>query len=131
MPPPISGLTTPYAPAAPSRYACDAALTPCLILSAAYHPNAHLVPSRHASDASYHPYAHIVPSRHASNSTLHPYACRPQDVTPMQPPISTLTTPYASAPPPLTILMLLQHPQPSLYLILSAAYPPYAQVSYT
>ncbi|MBW0529805.1 hypothetical protein O181_069520 [Austropuccinia psidii MF-1] len=34
----------------------------------------------------------------------------PQDVTPMLPPISTLTTPYASSPPPLKILMLLQCP---------------------
>ncbi|MBW0479077.1 hypothetical protein O181_018792 [Austropuccinia psidii MF-1] len=41
----------------------------CLILSAAYHPYAHAVPSRHASNTSlilntaYHPYAPAVPSR--------------------------------------------------------------------
>ncbi|MBW0546142.1 hypothetical protein O181_085857 [Austropuccinia psidii MF-1] len=62
-----------------------------------------------------------VPSQHASNSAYHPYACSalptcllnpphtgliltllkpPQDETMMPPPISALTTPYASAPLP-------------------------------
>ncbi|MBW0520464.1 hypothetical protein O181_060179 [Austropuccinia psidii MF-1] len=52
----------PYTPAAPSCYTSDSALTPlCLILSAAYHPYACVVPSQHASDAAYHPWAHGVP----------------------------------------------------------------------
>ncbi|MBW0462566.1 hypothetical protein O181_002281 [Austropuccinia psidii MF-1] len=56
----------------------------------------------------------------------------PQDETTLLCPISTLTTPYASAPPPLTIPMLLRHPQdmpgmpPSTCLILSTTYHPYA-----
>ncbi|MBW0506786.1 hypothetical protein O181_046501 [Austropuccinia psidii MF-1] len=79
-----------YTPAAPSRYA-SAATPPCLpsptltfllipqylpqtppspllmlpptcpILSSAYHPNAHSVPSRYASDASTTPYASAPP----------------------------------------------------------------------
>ncbi|MBW0473625.1 hypothetical protein O181_013340 [Austropuccinia psidii MF-1] len=36
---------------------------------------------------------------------------QPQDETKMLPPISALTTPYASTPPPLTILTLPWHPQ--------------------
>ncbi|MBW0552235.1 hypothetical protein O181_091950 [Austropuccinia psidii MF-1] len=47
--------------------------------------------------AAYQSYACGVPSQHAS--------------------ISAPTNPYASAPPPLTILTLLQHPQPSLCLL--------------
>ncbi|MBW0478225.1 hypothetical protein O181_017940 [Austropuccinia psidii MF-1] len=35
----------------------------------------------------------------------------PQDVTPTLPPISELTTPYASTPQPLNMLMLMRHPQ--------------------
>ncbi|MBW0561645.1 hypothetical protein O181_101360 [Austropuccinia psidii MF-1] len=115
----------------------------CLILSAAYHPYAHGVPSKHASDTAYHPYACgcppdmppmpltilmlAVPSRHASNAplTLAQSARRlviltllqpPQDDTTMPPPISALTTPPPSTPltPPCTRLML------------STAYHPYA-----
>ncbi|MBW0591062.1 hypothetical protein O181_130777 [Austropuccinia psidii MF-1] len=94
---------------------------PRLILSATYHPYTCGVASRHASDAAYHPYARI----------------HPQDQKMMLLPISSLTTPYASAPPPLTILMLPQRPQdmplmpPSTPLTpnpLSAAYHPYHQV---
>ncbi|MBW0471002.1 hypothetical protein O181_010717 [Austropuccinia psidii MF-1] len=57
---------------------------------------------------------------------------RPQDGTMMPPPISTLTTPYASAPPPYLLCRLpssrshgalkicpRHHPQPPLCLILS------------
>ncbi|MBW0582689.1 hypothetical protein O181_122404 [Austropuccinia psidii MF-1] len=39
-----------------------------------------------------------LPSRHAFDATYNPYAHHPQDETMMPPPISTLTTPYASAP---------------------------------
>ncbi|MBW0516669.1 hypothetical protein O181_056384 [Austropuccinia psidii MF-1] len=87
---------------------------------ASSHPYAHIVPSRPASNATYHPYARIVPAQHASDTAYHPYACGalptclqcpphtglilmllqpPQDETTMLPPISALTTPYASAPP--------------------------------
>ncbi|MBW0556221.1 hypothetical protein O181_095936 [Austropuccinia psidii MF-1] len=87
------------------------------------------VPSQHASDATYHPYAcsdlptclqRRLPSLHsysAHSTCLQcclPSLCLqcphtgltltllkfPQDETTMLPPISTLTTPYASAPPP-------------------------------
>ncbi|MBW0506219.1 hypothetical protein O181_045934 [Austropuccinia psidii MF-1] len=63
----------------------------------------------------------------------------PPDETPKLPPISALTTPYASTPPLLTIFMLLQHPQdettmrpspllklPHPCLIFSLSYNPYA-----
>ncbi|MBW0510856.1 hypothetical protein O181_050571 [Austropuccinia psidii MF-1] len=96
---------------------------PCtrLILSAAYHPYIGGVPSQHASNTAYNPYTCIVPAQHASNVAYHPYArsalltCLqrpphtgpilmllqpPQDETMMPPPISALTTPYASAPLP-------------------------------
>ncbi|MBW0577887.1 hypothetical protein O181_117602 [Austropuccinia psidii MF-1] len=53
--------SNPYAPVGPSNYTSDATLTP-ITLSAAYHPYACGVPSRHASDTTYHPYARGVPS---------------------------------------------------------------------
>ncbi|MBW0493133.1 hypothetical protein O181_032848 [Austropuccinia psidii MF-1] len=46
-----------------------------LLSPTAYHPYAHGMPSRHASNAAYHPYTCIVPARHASNAAYHPYAC--------------------------------------------------------
>ncbi|MBW0527784.1 hypothetical protein O181_067499 [Austropuccinia psidii MF-1] len=127
----------------PSRHASNAA----------YHPSARIVPSRNASNAAYHPYACIVPAQHASNAAYHPYArsalptclqCPPhtgliltllkppQDATTMPPPISSLTTPYASAPPPFLLcrlqflgscgalkICLWGHPKPPLCLFLS------------
>ncbi|MBW0483244.1 hypothetical protein O181_022959 [Austropuccinia psidii MF-1] len=89
----------------------------CFHTPAPYHPYTHKVPSQHASNAACHPYARVVPSRHASNAAYHPSAHivpsqhphtglilmllqRPQDETTILPPISVLTTPYASAPPP-------------------------------
>ncbi|MBW0580958.1 hypothetical protein O181_120673 [Austropuccinia psidii MF-1] len=97
-----------------------------------------------ASDTTYHPYAHIVlaqhasdtcgvPSQHASDAADHPYACiPPQDETITPPPISALTTPYASTPPPYLLrhfpslcsrgalkICLRCQPQPPLPLIFS------------
>ncbi|MBW0563325.1 hypothetical protein O181_103040 [Austropuccinia psidii MF-1] len=122
----------------------------------AYHPYSHGVPSQNASNAAYHPYACIVPAQHASNACSALPTCLrcclpslcllcPPDMPPtppshwllmiimlLQPPISTLTTPYASAPPPYLLchLQFLRshcafkicpqfHPQPPLCLILS------------
>ncbi|MBW0539377.1 hypothetical protein O181_079092 [Austropuccinia psidii MF-1] len=102
---------------------------PCthLILSAAYHPYIGGVPSQHATDTAYNPYTCIVPAQHSSNAAYHPYTWSalptclkrpltlaqssrplmiltllqpPQDDTMMPPPISALTTPYASTPSP-------------------------------
>ncbi|MBW0554529.1 hypothetical protein O181_094244 [Austropuccinia psidii MF-1] len=66
---------------------------------------------------------------------------RPQDVTQMPPPISTLTTPYASTTPPTTILTLPLLPQDkpptpaphlwahtSLHLCTPTSYHPYASI---
>ncbi|MBW0588890.1 hypothetical protein O181_128605 [Austropuccinia psidii MF-1] len=40
----------------------------------AYHPYAHVVPSRHAPDTTYDPYACVVPSQHSSDTAYHPYS---------------------------------------------------------
>ncbi|MBW0540550.1 hypothetical protein O181_080265 [Austropuccinia psidii MF-1] len=113
---------------------------PCLIFSLAYNPYSCGVHSRHASNAAYHPYACMVSSQNASDASYHPYARSPLPtpltILTLAPPISALTTPYASAPPP-PILTLLRRPQdipptpPSTPLTpntISATYHPYAQV---
>ncbi|MBW0462276.1 hypothetical protein O181_001991 [Austropuccinia psidii MF-1] len=67
-----------YVHSPPSRCDSDTAPSsppsPLLTLPhpATYHPYAHVVPCRHASDATYQPYAHIVPSQHSSNGAYHP-----------------------------------------------------------
>ncbi|MBW0537202.1 hypothetical protein O181_076917 [Austropuccinia psidii MF-1] len=71
----------------------------------AYHPYAHGVPSRHASDTAYHPYAGIVPAQQASNTSYHPYACSALP-TCLQHPLT-----LAQSSRPLMILTLLQPPQ--------------------
>ncbi|MBW0540781.1 hypothetical protein O181_080496 [Austropuccinia psidii MF-1] len=92
---------------------------------------------------AYDPYTPAVPSRYASDTALNSPnllcqlpSLRSQDEITM-PPISALTTPYASAPLLLTILTLPSHPQdmpptpPSTPLTpnpLSATYHPYTQV---
>ncbi|MBW0494617.1 hypothetical protein O181_034332 [Austropuccinia psidii MF-1] len=111
-------------------------MPPCtrLILSAAYHPYACGVPSRHASDATYQPYAHGVPSRHASNAAYHPYAC----IVPAQHASNASYHPYACSARPTCLprclpslrlwsafLTCLRCP-PHTGLILKAAYDPYA-----
>ncbi|MBW0478718.1 hypothetical protein O181_018433 [Austropuccinia psidii MF-1] len=99
-------------------------------------PTHHLPSLRLLPPTTYHPYPLVVSSRHASNTAPTPLTILmllqcPQDNTKIPPPISALTTPYASAPPPLTILMLLWRPQdmpPTLPSLLSAAYHPYTSI---
>ncbi|MBW0500344.1 hypothetical protein O181_040059 [Austropuccinia psidii MF-1] len=80
---------------------------------------------------------HLLPSLCPCSSLPRAFKMRLQ----YHPPISTLTTPYASTPPPLTILTLQQSPQdmpptlpstpltpPPTHPILPAAYHPYTKV---
>ncbi|MBW0468898.1 hypothetical protein O181_008613 [Austropuccinia psidii MF-1] len=99
----------PYACVVPSQHASDTANHPyaCLVPSdTTYHPYACVVPSWNASNTAYHPYACVEPSQHASNTAYHPYA----HGVPSQHACDTaLNPPYASVPPPLTILTLLYY----------------------
>ncbi|MBW0480066.1 hypothetical protein O181_019781 [Austropuccinia psidii MF-1] len=95
-------------------YASDASLNPPYAFSHLPLPSTLLTPSPTCLilSTAYHPYTCVVPSQHAPNAAP--------------------TNPYASAPPPLTILTLLWRPQdmpptPSpTCLILSSNYHPYA-----
>ncbi|MBW0589230.1 hypothetical protein O181_128945, partial [Austropuccinia psidii MF-1] len=107
----------PYSCVVPSQHASDTT----------NHPYGCLVPSQNASDTTYHPYACVVPSRHASNTANHSahdtHLPGPQDETTIQPPISSLTNPYASAP---VACSPYTHAEPSRYASDTTLNPPYS-----
>ncbi|MBW0571758.1 hypothetical protein O181_111473 [Austropuccinia psidii MF-1] len=122
---PTSTAYNPYTPTAPSNLLMPPPT--CLILSASYNPNTLAEPSKCTSDGALNPpYAsfHLPNSLCRLPSLLSLRSRRPSDAAP----ISSPTNPYASAPPPFTILMLLHRPQPSLGLLPPSTYHPYALV---
>ncbi|MBW0566401.1 hypothetical protein O181_106116 [Austropuccinia psidii MF-1] len=122
---PISTLTTPYAPTETSKYTSNTALNPpyasshsplTMLMLHTYAPAAcsrtPAAPSRYASDVALNP-------PYAFSHPPNPLCCLPSlfscSALKMRLqcllPISALTTPYASAPLLLTILMLPRLPQ--------------------
>ncbi|MBW0551904.1 hypothetical protein O181_091619 [Austropuccinia psidii MF-1] len=90
------------------------------------------MPARHASDASYHLYAHsALPAclqRPPHTGLILMLLQPPQDETTMPPPISALTTPYASAAPLFFSAAYSSYASaaPSIYASDATLNPPYA-----